>query len=80
MIAVKPYTYAGRIVISTTDDTELKVIKNYGGKQWRRVLNFLRGVDETSSDLGKRLGESKVCLRSSHIPNHTHKMSLSGSI
>ena len=67
-----PLNYVGRIVISTTDDVEAKVIKNYGGKHWKRVVNFLRGVDADSPDLGKKFGEEYVCLRESDIPFHTH--------
>jgi hypothetical protein len=42
--SVPPLNYIGRIIISYTDDTEQKVIANYGGKRWRRIENFLRGV------------------------------------
>ena len=42
--SVPPLNYVGRIIISYTDDTEQKVIANYGGKRWRRIENFLRGV------------------------------------
>jgi hypothetical protein len=43
--SVPPLNYIGRIIISYTDDTEQKVIANYGGKSWRRIENFLRGVN-----------------------------------
>ncbi len=72
--SMKPFNYVGRIVMSSTDDTEQKVIKNHGGKKWRRIVNFLRGVSEWS-ELGTRLGEEYVCLRESNIPVHTHAMS-----
>ncbi len=70
--SIKPTSYVGRVVISTKDDTELKVIGNYGGRKWRRVLNFLRGVSDHDPTLGKKLGEEFVCLRESNIPIHTH--------
>lgn len=72
--ATSPSTYAGRIVISTTDDTEAKIIAHYGGRRWRRLTNFLNGVDETDDDIGKRHGEEYVCLRESNIPPHVHGM------
>lgn len=71
--SIRPRTYVGRIIISTTDDTEKKVISKYGGTRWRRVVNFLRGVDG-DSELGKKHGEEYVCLRTSSIPNHSHSM------
>lgn len=43
--SVPPLNYIGRIIISYTDDTEQKVIANYGGKRWKRIENFLRGVN-----------------------------------
>ena len=48
--SVPPLNYIGRIIISYTDDTEQKVIANYGGKSWRRIENFLRGVNEDNPD------------------------------
>lgn len=75
MVAVKPLAYVGRVVMSTTDDTEQKVIAHYGGKRWRRMENFLRGVED-ESELGKRLGEEYVCLRESNVPIHTHNETL----
>ena len=47
--SVPPLNYIGRIIISFTDDTEQKVIANYGGKSWRRIENFLRGVKDIST-------------------------------
>ena len=44
--SVKPMTYVGRVIVSTTDDTERKVIQKYGGRRWRRIVNFLRGVND----------------------------------
>ena len=64
----------GKIIISTTDDVESKVIKHYGGKRWRRIVNFLRGVNGNDETLGKKFGEEYVCLRESNIPIHTHDM------
>jgi len=80
--SVKPMTYVGRIIISTTDDIEQKVIQKYGGTRWRRVMNFLRGVEsdnenKTDEVLGRKLGEEYVCLRESNIPTHTHKIQVS---
>lgn len=66
--------YRGRIIVSVTDDTEKKVIKHYGGKSWKRVVNFLRGVDNNDSGLGKKFGEEYVCLRQSNVPIHTHNV------
>ena len=78
--SVKPRTYVGRIIISTTDDIEAKVIEHYGGTKWRRIINFLRGVtpDSTGSelDVGGKGGESCVCLRESNVPVHTHNVTL----
>ena len=74
LIEVKPISYPGRIIISTTDDIESKVIKNYGGRKWKRVVNFLRGVDLDSTDLGVKSGEAYVELRESNVPNHTHEV------
>ena len=58
--------------MSATDDVESKVIANYGGKHWRRITNFLRGVDADDPDIGKKFGEEYVCLRESNVPVHTH--------
>ena len=44
-VSVPPLNYIGRIIVSYTDDTEQKVIAHYGGKSWRRIENFLRGVN-----------------------------------
>lgn len=79
--SMKPMNYTGRIIISATDDTEQKVIQHYGGKRWRRIENFLRGVNGGTieeRDFGKKLGEEYVCLRESNIPLHTHGSSLNG--
>ena len=70
--SVPPLNYVGRIIISYTDDTEQKVIANYGGKSWRRIENFLRGVGDLDPDIGKKLGEEYVELRQSNIPLHSH--------
>ena len=85
MVSVPTLNYVGRIVISTKDDTEQKVIANYGGKRWRRIENFLRGVDpnneanlETNLP-GRKLGEEYVALRESNIPIHTHSETISGT-
>ena len=67
-----PVNYKGRIVVSTTDDTEAKVIEHYGGKKWRRIMNFLRGVENHSDECGKKVGEAYVCLRESNVPIHQH--------
>ena len=71
--------YIGRIIISYTDDTEQKVIANYGGKAWRRIENFLRGVDENNPENipGQKFGEEYVELRESNIPIHSHSETLS---
>ena len=74
LVSVRPMNYVGRIVISVKDDTEQKVVKHYGGKRWRRIVNFLRGVDENDPELGMKLGEKCVCLRESNVPIHTHEM------
>lgn len=76
LVQRKPRNYIGRIIISTTDDIESKVIKHYGGKRWKRVVNFLRGVSKGSEELDKKFGEEWVCLRESNIPNHSHNVSL----
>ena len=75
MLSIKPLTYVGRVVMSTTDDTEQKVIAHYGGRRWMRIENFLRGVDD-ESELRKRMGEEYVCLRKSNVPIHTHNETL----
>ena len=76
LASMKPIVYVGKIIISTTDNTEEKVIKNYGGVKWRRMLNFLRGVNEEETEnhlkLGNKWGEANVCLRESNVPIHTH--------
>ena len=83
--SIKPMNYTGRIIISTTDDVEKKVIEHYGGKRWRRIENFLRGVDgseakwEEEREFGRKLGEEYVCLRESNIPLHTHGSTLNGT-
>lgn len=74
--SVKPMNYTGRIIISTTDDVEQKVINHYGGKRWRRIVNFLRGVGAADGTLGRKLGEEYVCLRESNVPVHTHQVTL----
>lgn len=71
-ISIKPRTYLGRVIISTTDDTEWKVIRHYGGRKWRRIVNFLRGSDTVANVIGRKWGEEYVCLRESNIPLHTH--------
>ena len=59
VVSVPPLNYVGRIVVSYTDDTEQKVIVNYGGKSWRRIENFVRGVrkDDPDNIPGQKLGE-----------------------
>lgn len=76
VVSVPPLNYIGRIVVSYTDDTEKKVIANYGGKSWRRIENFLRGVSEDDPDVGRKLGEDYVELRESNMPVHTHSETL----
>ena len=76
--SVKPLNYKGRIIISTTDDTERKVIAHHGGVRWKRLVNFLRGVEFTDWRAGDRFGEEYVCLRESNIPLHTHAVTLKG--
>ena len=80
LASMKPIVYVGKIIISTTDNTEDKVIQNYGGVRWRRMLNFLRGVyekeDENRLKLGNKWGEAYVCLRESNVPIHTHAVKL----
>ena len=66
--------YVGRIIVSTTDALEREVIEHYGGKRWRRIMNFLRGIDINDSGLGKKFGEEFVCLRESNVPIHTHEV------
>ena len=79
--SVPPLNYIGRIIISYTDDTEQKVIAKYGGKRWRRIENFLRGVTNGRTDAidipGRKLGEDFVALRESNIPIHQHSEILS---
>lgn len=72
LISATPANYPGRIIMSVTDDTESKVVANYGGRHWRRITNFLRGVDNHDPELGKKYGEEYVCLRESNVPVHTH--------
>lgn len=76
--SMKPAAYVGRIIMSTTDDVEAKVIANYGGKRWRRMVNFLRGVAYDDAEMGNKLGEEYVCLRESNVPIHTHQVQLLG--
>ena len=83
--SIGPLTYVGRVVMSTTDDVESKVIAHYGGKHWRRMVNFLRGVGRNgdgtaTAELGKKFGEEYVCLRESNMPLHTHAVAHSGQI
>lgn len=75
-LSIPPITYVGRVVMSLTDDLERKVIEHYGGKRWRRITNFLRGVDGFSPELGRKWGEEYVCLRESNVPIHTHDVKL----
>ena len=60
------------MIISTTADTEKKVIEKYGGTKWRRITNFLNGVPDDSPKIGQKYGEEYVCLRESNVPIHTH--------
>ena len=78
-VSVPPLNYIGRIIISYTDDTEQKVVANYGGKRWRRIENFLRGVrnNDTNNIPGQKLGEEYVELRESNIPIHAHTETVS---
>lgn len=76
--SVPPLPYVGKIIISTTDDVETKVIAHYGGKRWRRIVNFLRGVPGNDESLGRKFGEEYVCLRESNIPLHTHDVKKQG--
>ena len=76
LISIKPINYKGRIIVSTIDDTEQKVIRNYGGKKWRRIVNFLRGVSPGSPMAGSKVGEEYVCLREANIPIHTHQLTI----
>ena len=78
-LSVPVLPYVGKIIISTTDDTEKKVISHYGGKKWVRIVNFLRGVVDGSDEmLGRKMGEEYVCLRESNIPIHTHDVQKTG--
>ena len=72
--SVPQLNYVGRIIVSYTDDTEQKVIAHYGGKSWRRIENFLRGVTDDDADNipGRKLGEEYVELRESNVPVHAH--------
>ena len=81
MSSVPPLNYIGRIIMSFTDDTEQKVISNYGGKRWRRIENFLRGVklDDPNDLPGRKWGEEYVELRESNIPIHSHSESIKES-
>ena len=79
LTAMKPVVYVGKIIMSTTDDTEEKVISKYGGKRWRMTVNFLRGVSAEDANMGKKLGEEYVCLRESNVPIHTHQVKLLGA-
>ena len=79
MKSIRPRTYVGRIVISTTDDVESKVIAHYGGTRWKRVMNFLRGVEPDSDSLGSKQGEAFVSLRASNIATHAHALQTSGT-
>jgi hypothetical protein len=79
LASMKPVTYVGRIILSTKDDTEQKVIRNYGGRKWRRLTNFLRGTNPGLETEGK-LGEEFVCLRESNIPIHAHNMKIDETI
>ena len=74
MVSVPPLNYIGRIIVSYTDDTEQKVIAHYGGKSWRRIENFLRGVtdDDPENIPGQKIGEEYVALRESNVPIHAH--------
>ena len=36
--------HTGHIICSATDSTEDKVIENYGGRHWKRIVNFLLGT------------------------------------
>lgn len=78
--SVKPPVYVGRVIVSMTDDTEQKVVNNYGGKRWRRLVNFVRGVEKIDGNvdlnLGKRFGEEYVELRESNVFAHTHDVML----
>ena len=76
--SVPPLNYVGRIIVSCTDDTEQKVVANYGGKRWRRIENFLRGVDMNNPNNipGQKLGEEYVELRESNIPIHAHSQTV----
>ena len=79
--SVKPPVYVGRVIVSMTDDTEQKVVKNYGGKRWRRLVNFVRGVEKIDGNnvdlnLGKKFGEEYVELRESNVFAHTHDVKL----
>ena len=73
-VSVPPLNHIGRIIVSYTDDTEQKVIAHYGGKSWRRIENFLRGVNEDDANniLGRKWGEDYVALRESNVPVHAH--------
>lgn len=75
-ISVPPINYRGRVIISYTDDTEQKVINHYGGRKWRRITNFLRGVEKDSLEIGRKFGEEYVCLRESNVPLHVHGTTL----
>lgn len=78
-VSVPPLNYVGRIIISYTDATEREVIEHYGGKRWRRIENFLRGVgtDDAENIPGRKFGEDYVALRESNIPIHSHSETIS---
>ena len=76
LVSIRPMNYVGRLIMSVEDDTEQKVIKHYGGRHWRRITNFLKGVDKDDPSLGDKCGEEYVCLRESNVPIHTHNLTL----
>lgn len=64
----------GHFIFSKTCDTEAKVIANYGGVHWRRIIDKFIGACGTVLSINGG-GSNSAQLSASNIPSHSHSLS-----
>lgn len=67
-------SHIGQIIMSTTLNTQSKVIEQYGGTTWTKIEGrFLLGAS-SSYPVNAIGGETKHTLSVEEMPNHTHEL------
>lgn len=81
LLGKMPDLHVGMVIHSALADTENKIRDQFGGKSWKRIMNFpLLTRDNFTGDplhqvgIGGRYGASFVGLVQNNIPNHYHMM------